>query len=849
MGNKTKSDVCIFTIVSNNYLHYANTLFESLTKHCPQADLTLGLCDLTTDKTKCLYTNDTIPIDQLNIPNLGTFIYQYSILELNTAIKPYIFEALMSRGYKKIIYFDPDILIFSSLQGMLKLLDKHNILLTPHLTDLLDDGKAPGELQIIQAGSYNLGYIGIRNCDETLKMVRWWQRKLYKECVVDIPCNLFVDQKWMDLVPSMFDGVYINRDTSWNVAYWNLNHRALEKITHEQYKIDGDPLTFFHFSGFSIEASELSKHQNRFTKGQQGTPLRELCSLYESTLKRNGIDNFKHLPYAFSKLSDGTPVPDSARRLIRTNKEFEKFDFFDPKDCIHIHNELNRSTDNHRNGVLLTCLAQSLWQSRENLRNAFPRIKGQDSERFAEWLLNTGHKEANFSDIYLAPIRASLELMRSTEKEPPIYSRNSIINYSLQFIWKNKHRIPLKLRIALGPYVGWMFNKAKPQTQLPAKKLQPKAPKLPNSELLGINLIGYLHAESGVGEAARASLRSLKKSDLPYSLVDYRHGNISRMKESVDSHLNKAYYPINLLQVNADQTKITREVLGEGLFKNRYTIGYWYWEMPKFPEFLHFAFSQVDEVWVSTEFNRKSISEFTDKPVNIIPPAIEVNIQRPMTRQALHLPEDEFIFLHMSDVLSIPQRKNPLGVVEAFLRAFGEKPEVKVRLLIKLSNLEHQAELSESVYTAAKHDHRIQIINKYLDRNTLNNLINNCDCYVSLHRAEGFGLPLAEAMYLGKPVIATNWSGNIDFMNIENSYPVNYKLVTLEEDIGPYHRGQIWAEPDVTHASTLMNTVLVNSKASALAKQASLDIRKNYSPVKIAKTIESRAKAILGKGT
>jgi hypothetical protein len=219
---------CVFTIVSNNYLHYANTLFDSVKEFCPEADLFLGLCDKSVNETSCPGA-EIIELADLPIENLGRFIYQYSILELNTAIKPYVIEQLMNKGYDKVIYIDPDIKIFGSLDGMLSLLDQHNILLTPHLTNLLDDGKLPNELGILQAGSYNLGYIGLRTCEETRKLVKWWQAKLYKECVVDLSRGLFVDQKWMDMVPSLFEGVYINRDEGWNVAYWNLNHRNINK--------------------------------------------------------------------------------------------------------------------------------------------------------------------------------------------------------------------------------------------------------------------------------------------------------------------------------------------------------------------------------------------------------------------------------------------------------------------------------------------------------------------------------------------------------------------------------------------------------------------------------------------
>lgn len=832
MNQKSNSDVCIFTIVSNNYLHYANTLFDSLKEFCPQADLVLGLCDQKTADTACPAA-EIVEISELDIPELGTFIYQYSILELNTAIKPYVAELLMNRGYKKVIYFDPDIRVFTSLDQMLGLLDQHNVLLTPHLTDLLDDGKLPSELGILQAGSYNLGYIALRTCAETRKLVKWWQAKLYKECVVDLPRNLFVDQKWMDLVPSMFDGVYISRDPSWNIAYWNLNHRNLQQLSDGNFTVDDRPLTFFHFSGFSIEANTLSKHQNRFEKGPHGTALRELCTLYEEALTHNGIAHFKALPYAFSHFADGTPVPSSARRLIRTSDALNGVDFFDPQQCPRTHTVLNRAMPSNKGGITLTTLALSLWESRADLRDAFPAVESFDSIRFAEWLLDAAPREAGFTEIYLEPIRAELARARSTIAAQPQTISENLISKMFRMAWQQRRRIPLNMRIALAPYAGWALKRAYPRPEL--------LPLPPRSKENGINLIGYLHAESGVGEAARASLRALRSSGLPYSLIDYRLGNISRMGETIDGHSNKAYYPINLMHVNADQSKIARDHLDSELFRDRYTIGYWYWEMPAFPDSLHFAYEQVDEIWVSTEYNRVAISQFTNKPVTLIPPAIEINIEKPLTRSELHLDEEAFIFLHMSDALSVPQRKNPSGVIQAFLMAFGDEPELNVSLVIKLSNLDKQPQLAEEVYSARERDKRIQLIDGYLDRNTLNNLMNACDCYVSLHRAEGFGLPIAEAMYLGKPVIATYWSGNVDFMNEENSLPVHYQLVELEEDIGPYQKGQVWAEPNLNDAASKMYRIYTSPEKSAeIGNEANRTIRTYYSPESSARQIQKR---------
>lgn len=842
MPLNTNRDICIFTIVSNNYLHYANTLFESVREHCPQADLVLGLCDRITAETDCPAADDIIPLEQLDIPQLATFIYQYSILELNTAIKPYMIELLMKRGYRKVIYIDPDIRIFRSLDTMLGLLDQHNVLLTPHLTSIMDDGKAPSELQILQAGSYNLGFIALRTCEETLKLAKWWQDKLYKECVVDLPRNLFVDQKWMDLVPSMFEGVYIHRDTSWNVAYWNLNHRLLERQADGSFTVDGQQLTFFHFSGFSIEASTLSKHQNRFNKNASAA-LRDLCTLYEQALLRNGIERFKRLPYAYNTFADGVPVPGAARRLIRTSSRLANIDFFDASHCPRIHVELNRTVTSPRDGIALTALAISLWESRADLCNAFPAVDTIDSTRFAEWLMEAASSNEGFSEMHLQPIRSQVERLRTQSPGQSANPGGKLSSRLFRLVWQQRKRVPLNLRIALAPYAGWVLNKAYPRPTLKRASTslsdlqQMPAP----SDVAGINLIGYLHAESGVGEAARGSLRALKQSGLPFSLIDYRLGNLSRMGELIDGHTNEALYPINLMQINADQSKIARDHLGNELFDGRYTIGYWYWEMPEFPDFLHFAYEQVDEIWVSTEYTRQAIAKHTNKPVHIVPPAIEVRIDQPLTRAELNLPEDCFIFLHMSDALSIPERKNPMGVVTAFRMAFGDKADAKVKLVIKVSNLDHQPALSNAILAAIAEEPRIQLIHDYMDRNVLNNLLNNCDCFVSLHRAEGFGLPIAESMYLGKPVIATHWSGNVDFMDEDSSFSVEYSVVTLDKDFGPYKKGQVWAEPNLADAAAKM--VRIQSQtglAERIGSLAAQKIKHLYSADGIARIQASR---------
>lgn len=623
--------------------------------------------------------------------------------------------------------------------------------------------------------------------------------------MVDLPRGLFVDQKWMDLVPSMFEGVKIVRNTGWNTAYWNLSHRTVTKNQDNTFSVNGVPLVFFHYSGYSIEAQTLSKYQNRHTKTSEGAAVEELCDIYNSCLKENGIDYFSKLPYAFSEFVDGTRIPDAARGIIRAaGDELNDVDFFDTRDIENVHRLLNSPANGTKfSPVLITRLLQALWLNRADLQHAFPDYKHADSVGLATWAIAHAEKEAGFSEIYLKNIRGSLARYRSHQDGAKTdHNKLDSGNRLVRYIWDHRERIPLSWRLGLGENVAaWAVSKSYPKMAGVSRSTS-----VPRE--FGVNLIGYMQAESGIGEAARSSFRALEASDLRYCVIDYRLGNTSRMSEAIRcTYSEDAVYSINLLHVNADQSKIANEHLGTDIISGRYNIGYWYWEMPEFPEEYDFAFDQVDEIWVATKYVKDSVSARTDKPVSLIPPNVCPEFDSYLSRCDQQLPENDFIFLHMSDVLSMHERKNPLGVISAFCDAFSATPEAHVHLVMKISNLEKQPELREEIEILLKKEKRVTFIEDYLCRNEVNNLLNNADCYVSLHRAEGFGLPIAEAMSLGKPVIATNWSGNVDFMNKENSFPVSYQLIKLEADIGPYPKGATWAEPNVNDAAEKMKAV------------------------------------------
>jgi len=223
-----KKTLSICTIVSKNYLPYARVVAESFLEHNKGdvfvllVDRVDGYFDPSSEKFKLF------EIEELRgmVPEFDKFCFQYSILELNTAIKPYLLEYLFKTyGLKKLIYFDPDILITNSLDELSKLLDKNEVVLTPHLTAPVEDNFFPGEVEILQAGTYNLGFLALRHTANTLELIKWWQKRLHNRCIVDHRNGIFVDQKWMDLVPGFYDDVFLLREPGYNVAYWNYHCR------------------------------------------------------------------------------------------------------------------------------------------------------------------------------------------------------------------------------------------------------------------------------------------------------------------------------------------------------------------------------------------------------------------------------------------------------------------------------------------------------------------------------------------------------------------------------------------------------------------------------------------------
>src|SRR5271165_353658 len=242
--------LAIFTICSNNYLPTAKVLLASVALHCPEAKLYLCLADKRLPDTEQYPANvGVVPVEELAIPDFCCFAFRYSITEFNTALKPFMIRHLLGRGFDAVLYFDPDIEVFAPLDMLLAPLRAgYSFVLTPHICQPAEGDTFPDDLGIMRAGVYNLGFFGVAVGTDTERLLRWWSRRLRYDCVSEQERGVFVDQKFIDLLPGFTDSVRIVRDTACNVAYWNLQQRNLTQAG-DHWLIDGEQLRFFHFSG------------------------------------------------------------------------------------------------------------------------------------------------------------------------------------------------------------------------------------------------------------------------------------------------------------------------------------------------------------------------------------------------------------------------------------------------------------------------------------------------------------------------------------------------------------------------------------------------------------------------
>ena len=678
---------------------------------------------------------ETLAVDSLRLPDVTEMTFRYTILELDTAMKPWLIEHFFGRGYDRVIYLDPDVVVYSRLDE----LDRDDppfVTLTPHLTVPVDDPPYLRERSILLAGAWNLGFIAITRDQQLEAFLGWWKQRLERDCVVEPENGLFVDQKWIDLVPGLFNRVTSLRHDGYNVAYWNLRQRRVTRDGAGAFHVNGQPLRFMHFSGFNPLAPRFVSRHDPSQKVAASGDAAPLFDGYVAALRAAGLESFRRAPYAFARFADGSTIPDAARIAYRRSPELQKEAAGDPF-------------------------------ARPDLFRGFAERKSARAGRVAY---------------------RTYRLISSARPIVRLFPRSL--------------RDALRMRL-VGPSVS------PPRTVAAQTDVTP-----------GVAIAGYFSRETGVGESARLCAASCDAAGIVTQIIDVDEGEGLR---------NRIEPRTTILHVNADMTPAVAAGLREALRPDAYTIGVWHWELADFPPAWASSADYLNEIWAPSAFIAGAVARSVTIPVVHMPHGVQVAELTPFSPAALGVPAGRFVFLLLFDFDSFVERKNPLAAIDAFRRAFPR--DAGATLLIKTtSGSRHPAALAELQALVAGEPHA-QLVDRTLPRGEVNGLIAACDAVVSLHRAEGFGLVLAEAMELGKPVVATGWSGNVDFMNAGNSCPVSYELVPIERDYGPYTAGSRWAKPDVDHAAWYMSRLVDDSDyRQTISRRGRETIRTEFSP-------------------
>ncbi len=756
------------TVVARNFLAYARVLASSVRANNSCAEIFVLVLDdedgavEDADEPFTVLRPADIGIDRREFHRMATI---YDVLELATAVKPWLMRRLL-RDDDVACYLDPDIEVFSSLQHIVDLASCHSIVLIPHTTSPMPrDGLLPGEREIRLSGTFNLGFLALSH--EADEFLSWWAERLRRECRNAVQEGLFVDQRWVDFVPGLFEHT-INRDPGDDVAYWNLYDR---KITHgaHGYEVNGQPLRFLHFSGFDpLRPYLLSKHQGDGTlriRLEEHPVLARLCHRYAEKLLEAGYLDAISIAYRYDFTADGVRIDGRMRRTYakaliddERNGEISRLpDPFDPSEAAAFVAWFNAPAPASRSAV--PRYLRAVYDERADIRAHVGDLEHGNDDRLFAWARDNG------------------------------------LTYGLPAVF-----VP-------PPERHWALCSGLPE---------------------GVNLVGYLRAEDGLGAVSRALLEVLQRAGIDVAARTLT-ATPNRQRAAPEIDDTNHSYDVTITCVNADQLPILVDYMGARMPLTTSIVGLWGWEVEAFPEWMARNSRLLDEVWVYSRHVANALAPALEVPIHVFAPPITVPDAPPeVDRAALDL-SDEFLFFFAFDFHSVFERKNPLAVVGAFRRAFalGDGPQ----LLIKSVNGANHPRALARLQAATADRPDIIVRDGYENETRQRALTHACDCYVSLHRAEGYGLTLAEAMAAGRPVIATGYSGNLEFMTDDTGVLIPYEFTSIPYGCDPYPPGTRWAEPDLDYAAAAMRTMASDpAGAAALGARAQAHILQHHAP-------------------
>jgi glycosyltransferase involved in cell wall biosynthesis len=790
----------VFTVATLGSMPRARALGRSLQRHQPDWAFEVMLVaddDVVTaaDRQESLRVRSVFHELDLDIE---TLLARHDEEDLSTLLVPRLLQRHAERGSGPVLHLPSTVWVLASLQTIELALSSHSVLLVPRMTvDVPDDGLEPTPAQMEAAGRVEEAIIGVDASARAQGFLAWWNSHVERS-LGSLDARQTgarpEDRPWLarflELAPARFSTGVLD-DPGCNLNMWNLHRRSLDD-TDGGVLVDGHwPLRFLNLPGFEPDRPHRLSPTASRARVSRSEVLHELCERYASELREGGWTDSDHRQDVGRRLAEGLVYDDSLRAIYASALALgERFaDLFTEEGTQAFIAWLEGPAPRGSAHGINRYVFHRVARERPDVVRAYPDMDGADGAEYVAWCWSFGREELSIPDRFM-PRRAE-------------------------------------------PTSGIAPQLAPEVATDPADPAPSPNPPTASSDGLAVRLTGYLGHSLGLGAAARGYAQALGAAGVPVRTVTVPLHHLAlpvNLDDEYGRHgfqdlIHDGAHGFEIVAVNADELPDFVKGLGEDYFEGP-RIGIWGWETNSIPPRWQRAFALIEEIWVYSEFMAANIGAVAPVPVVALPPPVERPTE-PVEPLRLGVPPG-FLFLFVFDYLSTVQRKNPVGLIDAFKLAFapGEGPQ----LLVKTINAPLRPLAEEEVLWAAHGRSDIHIVDRSLSRSELGGLMAGCNCYVSLHRAEGFGLTMAEAMAIGKPVIATGYSGNVDFMNRENSYLVDFTIGRVGAECEIYPPDGEWAEPSIEHAAALMRHVCENAQdAERLGAQAEKDIGQRLS--------------------